>query len=154
MARYEAIMVCSLLVLHMLTHFLLSGAIPIVVLAAQELQPIFQIENIVIEIVAWASFDQQDFLVRQVLGQSAGDHTTGSSTTHDDVVKDIGFGRGKGVSRHFGQAVARDGQSMIKVALSGRQKWLRSLSRLSQPETECRGSLVQVELCSTDRRNE
>lgn len=65
---------------------LFSSRVVVVQLATQEVKPLLEVQDSVIREVTWTTLDNENTLVRQVLGQASGDHTTSSTTANDDVV--------------------------------------------------------------------
>lgn len=68
------------------THGLFDGGIVVVELAAQQAEPLLELQDAVIHVVAGTTLNDEDTLVGEVLGQPAGNDTASSATTDDDVV--------------------------------------------------------------------
>lgn len=68
------------------THGLLSGAVVVVELASEQVQPILEEKDAVIHEIRRTSFNQEDLLVGEVLGEPAGNDTASSATTDYDKV--------------------------------------------------------------------
>lgn len=85
------------------THRLLGRGIVVVEVAAQQAQPVLQLQHAVVHKVAGTGLDQQDALAGQILGQARGDDTAGSAAAHDHVVIAVDVGGGEDSSgRHVG----------------------------------------------------
>lgn len=65
---------------------LFGGRVVIVQLAAQEAQPLLQVEHAVIGEVAGTTLNDQSSLVGKVLRQARSNHATSGTTTDDDIV--------------------------------------------------------------------
>lgn len=84
-------------------HGLLGGRVVIVELAAEEGQPLAQVEHPIVHEVAGAGLDHEDPLVREVLGQARGDDAAGGASTDDDIVVAVSIGGGDVRGRHCGR---------------------------------------------------
>lgn len=67
--------------------WLLRRAVVVVQLAAKKVQPVLQEQHAVILIVAWPGFDEQDLLVRKILGQTTGNDASRCAAADDDKVE-------------------------------------------------------------------
>lgn len=86
-----------------LTHGLLGGWVVIVKLAAEEGQPLTQVQDPVVHEVTGAGLDHEDPLVREVLGQARCDHTSGRASADDDIVEAVSLVGSEVRGRHLGR---------------------------------------------------
>lgn len=78
-------------------HGLLGGAVVVVELAAEEVQPVLEEQHTVVHEVAGAGLDQEYLLVRKVFGEARGNDAPGGATAHDhEIVGGIGGNGGGG----------------------------------------------------------
>lgn len=92
-----------------LTHGLFGRAIVIVEFTAQQAQPVLQLQNTVVHVVARAGLDEQDLLPWKILRQPASNHTAGGATANNDIVEAVGICRGNvsDWAGHFKQVYRR-----------------------------------------------
>jgi hypothetical protein len=86
-----------------LTVGLFNGRVVIIQFAAEQAQPLLQIEDPVIREVAGTTLNDQHTLVGEVLCQARRNHTAGGTTTDDNIVIAV-YLKGREVvgSRHVG----------------------------------------------------
>jgi hypothetical protein len=67
-------------------HGLLGRAIVVVELSTQQIEPILEQKHSIVHEVAWASLDQQDLLIGQILCEARCDNAAGGAAANDDEV--------------------------------------------------------------------
>jgi len=78
-------------------HGLLGGAVVVVELTTKEVQPVLEQKDSVVHEIRRTGLNQEDLLVRKVVGETAGNNTSCSPAAHNDKVK---VRRVKFCSRH------------------------------------------------------
>ncbi|GJC98195.1 hypothetical protein ColKHC_07021 [Colletotrichum higginsianum] len=86
----------------LLTHGLFGGAVVVVKLAAEQVEPLPQIQHAVIHKVTGTGLDQEDALLGKGLGQAGGDDATGGAAADDDIVVAVDVGDGELGGGHCG----------------------------------------------------
>lgn len=84
----------------LLTHRLLSRGVVIVELAAEQGEPLSQIEHTIVHEITRSGFDHENSLVREVLGQTRGNHASCGATADDYVVIAVTVRRRNVCGRH------------------------------------------------------
>lgn len=84
-------------------HGLLGGAIVVVVLAAEEGEPLAEVEDLLNVEVGGASLDEEHLVLGEVAGEARGQDAAGGATTDNDVVEAGGGGGGENLSSHVGR---------------------------------------------------
>lgn len=72
---------------------LLSGAIVVVEVTAEEAKPLTEVENVAQGVIRWASLDHEDLALGKVGGQTVSQDAAGSTTAYNNVIVG-GAGRG------------------------------------------------------------
>lgn len=83
-----------------IAHWLLSGAIIIVELSSEQVEPLLEEKDSVIHVIGRAGLDQQDALVGEILGQTTGNDTASCAAADDNKVVGVLVGRREVSGRH------------------------------------------------------
>ena len=97
---------------------LLGGGVVVVELTTEEIQPILEEENAVVQVVGRAGLDEKDLLVGHVLGETRSDNAASGTATDNDKVKAARLGAGDVRGSHVGCEVRMIG-GVVVVALPG-----------------------------------
>jgi hypothetical protein len=73
---------------------LLGGGVVVVELTAEEVQPVLEEENAVVQVVRRAGLDEEDLLVGHVLGEAGSDNAASGTATDNDKVIAARLGAG------------------------------------------------------------
>jgi hypothetical protein len=71
------------------THWLFGSTIIKVELSAEQAEPILEVQDAIIHVVARTSFYEQDLRMGQILGQPACNNATSSAASNDKIVIDV-----------------------------------------------------------------
>lgn len=117
------------------THGLFSGGVVIVEFAAEQVEPLPQVEDAVIHVVTGAGLDKKGALVGQILGQTAGNHAASRAASDNDIVVAVDLGRWQLVSGGHVEVQTED-KSSGEVKGVERERTKKRRKRRSEGEGE------------------